>query len=191
MKTTVEELKAYYVKIGGNAADVVGIDTIPDMIAKITAISGGGGGGSDLPEVTSEDNGDVLTVVEGAWAKAESVAGTEFIVQCEKDGVAGFTTDKTFDEIEVASKNGQRIVFSVVAASGEGHLISMVRDEYEYEGETVILYIGSDVVVGRNGSNIIITQIEMNMAKVGEALENGISETKFSAQASSDNAEQN
>ena len=42
MKTTVEELKAYYVKIGGNAADVVGIDTIPDMIAKITEISGGG-----------------------------------------------------------------------------------------------------------------------------------------------------
>ena len=70
MKTTVEELKAYYVKIGGQASDVVGIDTIPDMIAKITAISGGGGG-SDLPEVTSEDNGDVLTVVEGAWAKAK------------------------------------------------------------------------------------------------------------------------
>ena len=26
--------------------------------------------GSGLPEVTAEDNGDVLTVVEGAWAKA-------------------------------------------------------------------------------------------------------------------------
>lgn len=28
------------------------------------------GGGSELPAVTSDDNGDVLTVVEGAWAKA-------------------------------------------------------------------------------------------------------------------------
>lgn len=32
-------------------------------------IDGGSGGG--LPEVTEDDNGDVLTVVEGAWAKAE------------------------------------------------------------------------------------------------------------------------
>lgn len=29
----------------------------------------GGGGGSGLPDVTADDNGDVLTVVEGAWAK--------------------------------------------------------------------------------------------------------------------------
>lgn len=27
-------------------------------------------GGSSLPEVSGADNGDVLTVVEGAWAKA-------------------------------------------------------------------------------------------------------------------------
>lgn len=30
---------------------------------------GGGGGGSELPEVTAEDNGDFLRVVNGAWAK--------------------------------------------------------------------------------------------------------------------------
>ena len=29
-----------------------------------------GGSGSGLPEVTTDDNGDVLTVVEGAWSKA-------------------------------------------------------------------------------------------------------------------------
>lgn len=34
--------------------------------------SAGGGGGSDLPAVTSSDNGDVLTVVNGAWDKAVS-----------------------------------------------------------------------------------------------------------------------
>ena len=32
---------------------------------------GGGGSGSGLPAVTSEDNGDILSVVDGAWAKGE------------------------------------------------------------------------------------------------------------------------
>ena len=33
-------------------------------------VEGHGGSSSPLPEVTSDDNGDVLTVVEGAWGKA-------------------------------------------------------------------------------------------------------------------------
>ena len=33
------------------------------------------GGGNSLPKVTASDNGDVLTVVEGAWAKATPSAG--------------------------------------------------------------------------------------------------------------------
>ena len=33
------------------------------------------GGGSDLPAVTSDDNGDVLTVVNGAWDKAAASGG--------------------------------------------------------------------------------------------------------------------
>lgn len=32
--------------------------------------NGSTGGGSPLPAVTADDNGDVLTVVEGAWAKS-------------------------------------------------------------------------------------------------------------------------
>ena len=35
----------------------------------------GGGTGGGLPPVTSEDNGDVLTVVEGAWGKAAPSGG--------------------------------------------------------------------------------------------------------------------
>lgn len=42
MKSTVKELKDYYVKLGGNASDVVGVTTIPGMIAKITEIAENG-----------------------------------------------------------------------------------------------------------------------------------------------------
>jgi hypothetical protein len=67
MKTTVEALKDYYVEIGGTATDVENVTTIPDMIDAITAM----GGGSSLPEVTIEDDGDVLTVINGVWDKSE------------------------------------------------------------------------------------------------------------------------
>lgn len=62
----VNALKDYYVSIGGNAEDVESITTIYDMIEAISAISGSG-----LPDVDTEDDGDVLTVVNGMWDKSD------------------------------------------------------------------------------------------------------------------------
>ena len=42
------------------------------FLADIAEASQGGGG---LPAVTSDDNGDVLTVVEGSWTKAQPSGG--------------------------------------------------------------------------------------------------------------------
>lgn len=66
--TTVEELKGLYVKMGGSIEDVVDIQTDAEMIEKIKEVAIP----AELPSVTSDDNGDVLTVVEGEWAKAEA-----------------------------------------------------------------------------------------------------------------------
>lgn len=41
-----------------------------------TLAAGGGGGGDTLPAVTEADNGNVLTVVDGAWGKAAPSGGT-------------------------------------------------------------------------------------------------------------------
>lgn len=68
MDTTVKALKNLYVALGGDADDVADITIIPDIINAIATIAASAGIG--LPAVTSEDNGDVLTVVEGKWAKA-------------------------------------------------------------------------------------------------------------------------
>lgn len=67
-KTTVDELKTLYVKLGGNIADVANIQTDAEIIDKIEDLDLTAG---RLPEVTSTDNGDILSVVEGAWAKAD------------------------------------------------------------------------------------------------------------------------
>lgn len=75
----VESLQALYVAFGGaltdtydnisNGEPVSNYTLSADVIAAIAQVVGGGSGGA-LPEVTAEDNGKVLTVVDGAWAAA-------------------------------------------------------------------------------------------------------------------------
>lgn len=67
--TTVDALKALYVALGGTASDVADLNVIPDVINKI-AEHITSGGTAELPTVTAENDGDVLTVVDGAWAAA-------------------------------------------------------------------------------------------------------------------------
>lgn len=73
--TTVAALKALYVALGGDADAVADMVIIPDVISAITTLISAGGG--ILPKVSATDNGDVLTVVEGAWAAAAPAAAPE------------------------------------------------------------------------------------------------------------------
>lgn len=66
--TNVEALKLLYVALGGEATDVADVNTIADMIVKIASAVGST---IELPAVSGADNGNVLTVVDGKWAKAE------------------------------------------------------------------------------------------------------------------------
>ena len=78
----------------------------------IEAIESGGGGGG-LPAVTSDDNGDVLTVVEGAWAKATPSGGGVFIVNLNEtivDNTSTWTSDKTYAQIKDAFESGKNII---------------------------------------------------------------------------------
>jgi len=67
MSTTVDELKTLYVKLGGNIADVANLQTDAELIDKIEDLDLTAG---RLPEVTADDNGDFLRVVNGEWDKA-------------------------------------------------------------------------------------------------------------------------
>lgn len=78
------------------------------------------GGGESLPEVTAEDNGDVLTVVDGAWAKAAPSGGGATIVNFTSTEDS-LTADKTVVEILEAMKTGVVIgIINGVAPIGAG-----------------------------------------------------------------------
>jgi len=59
---------------------------IRDLARRVTALEEGGGGGG-LPPVTSADNGDVLTVVEGSWNKAEPIAELPEVTSADNDDI--------------------------------------------------------------------------------------------------------
>lgn len=69
MKQTNDALKELYVACGGNSATVADMTIKSDIISALATLITNGGG-AKLPEVSADDNGDVLTVVEGAWAAA-------------------------------------------------------------------------------------------------------------------------
>lgn len=71
------------------------------------------GGGSSLPAVTSEDNGDVLTVVDGEWGKAapSGGGGDMLVVTITQDPISQeFSADKTLAEILAAKNNGTPVI---------------------------------------------------------------------------------
>ena len=78
-----------------------------DPVSFVMGKAAGGGGGSDLPAVTSDDNGDVLTVVNGAWDKA-APSGGGGVLWCNYSGddIAGYSIDKSFNEIKAAIDSG-------------------------------------------------------------------------------------
>ena len=72
MADNVSALKALYDALGGT--DIPADATNADMINAIASIVAAAIA-KELPAVTSEDNGDVLTVVDGAWDKATPSGG--------------------------------------------------------------------------------------------------------------------
>lgn len=75
MKTIVEALQDLYVALGGKKSDVSALALNPDVIEQIAALVNGGAL-NELPAVTIEDAGDVLTVDEtGKWGVAAPGGG--------------------------------------------------------------------------------------------------------------------
>lgn len=95
-----------------NAVDQakLGIDQIPGMVKDIADIKEDISEITPLPDVTSEDNGDVLTVIDGAWGKGTPDKVTILDVTISGD-TATINSDLTFDDIIEKIFMGDDILF--------------------------------------------------------------------------------
>lgn len=117
--TTIDALKNLYVELGGNLEDVENINFIPKMIDALSEIAGST---IELPGVTAEDNGDVLTVVEGKWAKAAAGGGSSLpevtaddngdVLTVVEGEWAKATPDKNYNRIYQATVSGSTVTLS-------------------------------------------------------------------------------
>ena len=104
MASMVDILRDIVTTLGGtySASD----DTVSELLARIdAAYKAGGGGGSSLPAVTSDDNGNILRVVNGEWNKAGYPLYKVPVTVTENDGVYSASTDASYqDAITQASQ---------------------------------------------------------------------------------------
>lgn len=95
MTTTVDALKALYVKLGGTAADVANVVTIPDMIDAVTSIAeagsgGGSGGGSSALIVSAEMKNGTDYTLDKTLGEIKTAAAAGSLVMLHTEDLADF-----------------------------------------------------------------------------------------------------
>ena len=162
--TILDALKGLYAKLGGQKSPD-NIQTIGEALEDITGVAVNGG--NELPIVTAADNGDVLTVVEGAWAKAApSGGGLTPHIHFSRDGstytaesnvsfadlIADWDSENwkfsTYDPVYVTDTNGIAVKCEVVGGAikatflypdTSGVALDIRANVYTWNGSTVTL----------------------------------------------------
>lgn len=188
---TVEALKELYKSFGGkltdtysNIADGIPVgnySVIPDCFAALAEIAGGS---IELPEVTATDNGSVLSVVDGAWAKSFNLYddGTNLSVTGGSTEISIPIGDLTQDAIinlvlKVTAENGslalQNAMGDNLATIFSGNLkastLTIIRIIKVNSGKYLFTF-GNDFYYFANASSIYNT---FKLKITGAAISNG------------------
>ena len=94
------------------------------------------GGGSDLPEVSASDNGDVLTVVNGEWDKATPSTGNINYSTTEQDTGIKWTDGKSI----------YQKTYSGTTTGTRTEIDDFTDNLLDIKGNLALNYLGDDYV---------------------------------------------
>jgi len=141
-------------KLWGADGEAIPTTRLEEMILKIAAAQPSG---NVLPAVTATDNGDVLTVVEGAWGKATPSGGAYVITITDGEETGSKVLDKNWTEINTAVRAGQ-IAIAVVTEDDDNDLsfsIGYVSRVFYNSTNGYNVNIGSDVYTAETATGVL------------------------------------
>lgn len=161
-----DALKELYLALGGNSSAFKNGMTVTDYTALLKNVLSGGGG-SGLPEVTEDDNGDILKVIGGEWSKAKNLGPDKFDVT-----YADSEFDRTSAEIIAAFEAGKTIRFMVAAAvvSGVGDSVVMTPSNFSLDESGDLIELGFIAVYKTNSSNYATTVFRIDLTETDPTL---------------------
>lgn len=148
MKTIVKALKAIYVAFGGQASAVAGLKTTSEVLDALKNVVTCG----NLPTAGVEDNGKILKVIEGAWAKATVTDKLFVVTYTETSDV--WACDKTVAQIQSAIANGYAVVSYALRTGGAVQMFEISRIATVETTTTITL---TNVI--KSGTNLVYTEI--------------------------------
>ena len=174
--TTVDALKDVYTELGGSAATVASMQTDAEVIEALSALVGST---IELPAVTSDDNGKVLKVIEGAWNKGTdeslpSVISTDAGKALIVDSEGAWGVDDIPSELPSVTSADEGDVLTV-NSSGEWDKATLTQDIVNYS-----VTIASDQAVTINGGKTatdILTDLSNGKLVILNATDNNANTT--------------